>query len=888
MSTANILGVVGAVIGGIYGGPQGAQIGFMIGSAIGGYIDPTQIKGPKLSDASQQTSQEGIPITFGYGTFPCAGNVVWAGPVVEHEQKDDGKGSGVENITYTYTRSYAIGFCEGPAFLQQAIRNGKLVYDISPTSTTTAHNSKFLEKATIYLGDETQLVDPTIEADAGVGESGPMRGLAYFVMEDDETQAGEIAQWELVVQNCGAYSSTEGGIPGIATFYYPLQSDFADERGGLLDLVPTAGYTFAGVGLQLDGVGAGVAQGSGVDGVSEWTISVKFRVDEEITLGNSFIAGHITNGIFGYYTWAIGLTGVGPSYMTPFVGINNLSGSGDVIVSSAPIAVGQVNVITMVQSATELSMYLNAAFVGSVAATTGVMGGSAFFGVGSEYFVGSIGHLWGVTRPITEDEIIATTGAAGGTSVPAVPDAPYVYVDPDGNLITSVAPIEELSACGAILGDIVADLCERCGVESTEYDVSQLTDFVKGFKCATEAGADGYIEALTTGFFFDRGEWDKKLRFIKRGGASIANLTLDDLTDRDGAAIEQKQIQEPELLRKVNVMTIDPEASYKLTKQSAERRAGTIKALGENTSEIPIVTDADTAAGIAKKRLLLAWAETVKFKFGLSVKWAKLTPTDIVTLTDKKGIAHRMRISDMNEADGVIEITEANKDRASVYAATAVGAVNPNTGGDTTPGLSGPTLLALMNLPQMRTQDPSGIWFGMAGMLTTWPGGKLYMSVDGGVEYNPVKTVTVPTKMGTLTADHETSASDIPMQVHIFGGQLSSKTPAQIAAGANVSGVITAGVTELIAYEDATETTANYYDLDGITFGVKETTPADHFIGDQFVDIGSAYFLPVDVLYAGDTLYFKAVAFGVALDAVDPVAFVYDPAEVVIDGGEIT
>jgi hypothetical protein len=439
----------------------------------------------------------------------------------------------------------------------------------------------------------------------------------------------------------------------------------------------------------------------------------------------------------------------------------------------------------------------------------------------------------------------------------------------------------------------VDDLCFRSGVDvATEVDTSQLTDFVAGFKCATESGADGFIEALTMSHFFDRGEWDKKLRFPKRGGAVVAALTVDDLVAMNGPPIEQTRIQEPELLRKVNVLSIDPAADYNLTKQSWERRAGTIKATGEASVEIPEVVETDAAAQIAEIRGKIAWAETDKFHYGLSVKWSKLTATDPVTLTDKAGITHRMRLANMFEERGLISIEEGIKDRASVYTGTATGVTNPNSPGHTSPGLRGPTVFAAMNLPQMRAKDGSGLWVGMAGMLPGWAGAQLLMATTSAGPYSAVLTVLTPTKMGPLTADLDAvgSASE-PLMVHVYGGNLSSATTAQVATGVNVSAVLTetsAGQeAEVLAYETAVDSPAHYYSLSVLTRGIKETTVADHYTGDMFMDLATAHFLTLDPSLAG-TLYFKAVGLGVSPDAVEPVEVVYAPPEIIIDGGVVT
>ena len=54
MSGAQIGGAIGAVVGYFFGAPQ---LGFAIGSSLGGAIDPTKIKGPRLSDTQTQSTE---------------------------------------------------------------------------------------------------------------------------------------------------------------------------------------------------------------------------------------------------------------------------------------------------------------------------------------------------------------------------------------------------------------------------------------------------------------------------------------------------------------------------------------------------------------------------------------------------------------------------------------------------------------------------------------------------------------------------------------------------------------------------------------------------------------------------------------------------------------
>lgn len=220
-SGSQIGGVVGAVVGGtigFYTGNVGAGVrwGYAIGSAVGGYVDPTRTYGPRLEDAAAQTSTVGGIIPFGYGTFTCMGNIIWCDDLIEHVKTERvGKGGGEKQTTYTYTRSYAIGVCEGPISRYMWIKkNGKLVYAADPAALgaamgwageqiadLSASSAEFRQMTTLYFGTGTQMPDPVIEAVEGVGNVAPHRDLAYIVMENEDLtdMQGAVSQYEFCV-----------------------------------------------------------------------------------------------------------------------------------------------------------------------------------------------------------------------------------------------------------------------------------------------------------------------------------------------------------------------------------------------------------------------------------------------------------------------------------------------------------------------------------------------------------------------------------------------------------------------------------------------------------------------------------------------------------------
>jgi hypothetical protein len=243
VSGATIGGVIGAVIGSFIPG-VGTSIGWMIGSAIGGYVDPEIIKGPKLGDAQAVIVREGSLIPFGYGTFVCGGNILQCGPLDEHKHRErTGKGGPVQE-TFSYTRTFAVGICEGSVGgVLRIWADGKLLYDardpaewpddadaIRQMATDTA---KFASGFTFHDGSETQSPDPALEAldeswGGGVGNVPAYRGLSYIVFRDYDCtdRSGAVPQFRFEVACCGTTTTTAHDAPWVHGYTGTTQSIF--------------------------------------------------------------------------------------------------------------------------------------------------------------------------------------------------------------------------------------------------------------------------------------------------------------------------------------------------------------------------------------------------------------------------------------------------------------------------------------------------------------------------------------------------------------------------------------------------------------------------------------------------------------------------------------
>lgn len=253
---------IGAAVGFVAGFflPGGPMVWSAIGGAIGGWISPTQVEGPRIGDSANQSSAEGQPITWVLGTCGwIEGNIVDKSEIREVEKTDDGKGSGVETVTYEAHQDYQIMICESSEIRNSLMVgvlivqvDGKIVYDMRPESDFAADNVKFLENHTFYDGNEAQLPDPTMEAlpHNGVGNTPYYRGVFTMVARDiNLTQYGErIPVYRFVMVGAGETETTT-----ITSLVVPPLSGFTDGDFPLAD--PESDYDFLGV--------IGVASGGG-------------------------------------------------------------------------------------------------------------------------------------------------------------------------------------------------------------------------------------------------------------------------------------------------------------------------------------------------------------------------------------------------------------------------------------------------------------------------------------------------------------------------------------------------------------------------------------------------------------------------------------------------
>lgn len=432
------------------------------------------------------------------------------------------------------------------------------------------------------------------------------------------------------------------------------------------------------------------------------------------------------------------------------------------------------------------------------------------------------------------------------------------------------------------LAAIVADLCRRAGLVDGDFDVTRLRDRVDGYIVNHAGSAREHIEALMRGYFFDAVESDGLLKFVPRGdasGESIDEASLVPIEDGDGVktSLKIRRQQEVELPQQVNVLFIDRALHYSQGNQFSQRQAVTTQ--NTMTLSLPIVLAEQAAKTIADKWLYSSWMGRTEYEWFLPLRYARLEPTDVVTL-HAQGASHRIRIEQVLQASpGVLRIQGVADDVAAydAYTPPATGLTTPRA----TPTL-GETEALLLDLPAFPgdAAQTSHLRMGVTGLHAGWRGAVLYRSDDNGGSYERLAGFEDQAIVGTaLTAlaNGSTAVADEAHQVDVLlmGNEtLESVTWLALLNGANAALL----GEEIIQFRYAELLAAGKYRLSGLLRGRlgTEHETGGHMAGERFVLLNNRLAKEtVSPNLIGLPRLYKPVTVGATLGGTEAMYFTY-------------
>lgn len=434
---------------------------------------------------------------------------------------------------------------------------------------------------------------------------------------------------------------------------------------------------------------------------------------------------------------------------------------------------------------------------------------------------------------------------------------------------------------GAALSDVVSNLCSRAGLAASDIDVTDLTaEIVRGYAINRQGSVRAALEPLTRAFLFEGVESDWRIKFVRRGGSSVATIPADDvgLIRGDQEPIERPRDQEVELPSSVSVMYADLDADYQPGNQIAQRISEPTRTQNADNNlnlQLPVVFNVGEARQLAERLLYTAWAERARLNTALTWKYLAFDPTDIVEMQVGADLL-RLRLSEIEiGADLSIQVATTQEDARSNISAI------PGASGDgpipqTIPsGL--PTRYLPLDLPLLQDDDAtqrefSRAYWAATGYDVTWPGAQLFQSRDNGTTYSIVSaatlesawghTVTAIADPGTIRTWDESSTIDVFVTRNI--DRFDSATDAEVLAGANAIAVFKAnGQPEIIQFVNVTSVDAFTVRLSRLLRGRRgtETNATGHAAGERIVLLENnrvqTFRLPLNLIDSG--LPYRAV-----------------------------
>lgn len=946
-------GIVGTVIGFFVGYPMlGASIGMM----IGGYLDPPKgpkVEGPRLKDLSQQISAYGVAVPRVYGTCALAGNVVWiennALKEVSKEESQGGKGGGggSTSTTYTYYATFALLLCEGPIDgIGRIWINGKLYGNNSATDLSTIMATKGLisslgdskeggggggtissSSITTYLGTDTQLPDPRMQATLGVANTPSYRGFAYLVVSDfDLTDYGNTlvgAQFKVEVIHQGSSSISRTALtapfstphtnvsfspkpyigPAYIRFfvpqweaYYPATSSYKT-----VDLYPD-GTVVNGTAIECPGTAVPPSQFC-ESGVFLYSATQVFTANE-FSSGGGHI--HERNGLYA----GLSVHGLSGSSVTS-IWVSRGSPTSQVVTTADSDAkcIFTDGIYIWTVGASAIKQYL-ASDMSVVATGAGLSGLSLSdsrmyvdFATGHVYVMplGGASTIYRYSLDLSSVSLYAsglniTSNGYASNNFTIVNDFLVVAVGgtPDISPKTNYVWLYNLSVMSAAdvpLSDIVeAEVLKTGFLTSGDIVTTSLTDMVKGYRVASVGAVREALEPLQGSWPFDVINDGYKLKFIRRGVlgsvATIASTELDahPASDNAGVMLTSAREMETQLPAKVIINGLNQGAEYEVSSQYAER-LGT-QSVNIVTLEMPIVLTVDEMAQKADILLGVYWRERWDYEFHLPPSYLALQPADIITITMPYG-TYVLRLTSIEYMPDGILACKARPVTNATYSSNAVGVAPAFVPAQTIP-FSGSLMFEFLDVPVMRTQyDQVGFAGAMCAVGGDWVGGTLWSSPDMGQTWSATNGFTTEATVGYLVSGLITPTTFSLMDkastltVELYDGELDSVTELQMLNGANHFAVGADGRWEIIAAQTCALQSDGTYLLTNLMRGRFGTERyAAHSAGDLVVlmDENALQYRTLNTSQIGLSTKYRALANGRVLDSVADVTYTYAAA----------
>lgn len=906
MSTAGqaVGGLVGGIAGFFIGGPTGAVYGAQIGIMAGGYLDPPKGQRgtpPSADQLAVQTSTYGASLKRGYGTYATHGNVFWVKgnklDAVEKKQKSGKGGSKQTASAWEIFGTFAVGFHLGEITAYKRIWFGsKLVYDAGSSdlgaimATNEAGGS-----ITLYTGTTTQLPDPLIQADMGVGSTPGYRGLAYIVVNNwpmaewGNSLAGLQIKAELVVDGTISQYDRRVYVPSGLFSPYALQPGPYNPRvaDGMVKFNKgTTEYTVDYEGDVVSAIGAAADFGAPYY-IGQMPNGSGVLFDQNVSIGGGdlLVDGEVFKSRTGSTTDAFCGACVG--------------GDGLLYVLMSTASVGRIEVYD--EELTLLSTNSQTIYAGTDTGSLPLVPGSVYtFCVENSgkylwksYVSGGENglHLYEISSAGALTLLWTYAGAFHGTygdrACMAAADGVCFHVSNGGSLaIFDRARI--ITSSIVPLADVLRAECLQSGLLVTgDIDTSEITQNLRGYEIAQTASIRAALEPLQAAWPFDVIPHGYQIKFVPRGKSSIATIDISEIgaVAGNGRAVQITTSREmdSQLPRRVSVKYRNANREYDPDVGPGAERLNT-DAINVVDVDLSLVMTEAEAAGIEQVLLYMYWLERHDVSFTLPPTYRRLEPTDVVTINGDS-VTYVLRLKEITDLpDGRMECT-AKYNAISLYTPNAVAQTTANPA--KTLAFAGPSSLQLLDIPcvDSTAMNKPGLLTAVGGYYAGWPGGLLFRSDDAGQTWNDVQGFPAPgCVIGRATnsigaASPYTVDTSSRLNIRLYSGALESVSEDVMFNGANHFAYGAHGRWEIIAAQTCTQKADATWTLTRLMRGRfgSERYMSEHAADDIVVllDADHVRFVGMDIATMNVERLWRPVTSGRLIDTASETALAY-------------
>jgi len=441
------------------------------------------------------------------------------------------------------------------------------------------------------------------------------------------------------------------------------------------------------------------------------------------------------------------------------------------------------------------------------------------------------------------------------------------------------------------LSSVITDICQRTGMESDEYNVSEIAGKynVRGYTIGRSSNGRKALENLLLAYFVDGIETDWEVTFRERTTEPVRTITEDELgairsPTGDVHLLESRQ-PEYDLPSEISMVFTDLERDYQQGSAHMRRVSNPTPVMYSNKTqniELPMVLRESEARDIAQRLLFLTWMSRETSKTRLPWTHADLDPTDVVQiqLNDGRILTDRIAKATMG-ANFEIEMQSA-RSGDPVYTPQENAVISSSNIPSTSILSPAFSKMFVFDIPLLYdfhdTNRTSTRFYTAVGSDTPlFLSADLFASPDNStftnfdtaqidVTWGQVVGSPLPTPRSLWTTDTDNS---LRVVLSVDNGDIASVTRAQILNNnANLALVWnqSTGIGEIIQFQNVTDNGDGSITLDTLTRGRRGTDYATtgHSAGELFILLTDVAVMPQQNSLAiiGSTQYYKAVSRG--------------------------